>query len=109
MAGPAVGRELPQTPTWAVAVVCLVMILLSLALEHALHKLGHVIRTSANSGFWRLALACADHRLILCVILIAVVPEAAEEGRGRGAREDQSRCALAASVLHADDSVSVPT
>lgn len=41
MAGPAVGRELPQTPTWAVAVVCLVMILLSLALEHALHKLGH--------------------------------------------------------------------
>ncbi|XP_044979869.1 MLO protein homolog 1 [Hordeum vulgare subsp. vulgare] len=41
MAGPAGGRELSDTPTWAVAVVCAVMILVSVAMEHALHKLGH--------------------------------------------------------------------
>ena len=42
MAGPAGGRELPDTPTWAVALVCAVMILVSVAMEHALHNLGHV-------------------------------------------------------------------
>jgi hypothetical protein len=36
------GRELPDTPTWAVAVVVLVLVLISVALEHALHKLTHV-------------------------------------------------------------------
>ncbi|XP_037426544.1 MLO protein homolog 1 isoform X1 [Triticum dicoccoides] len=41
MAGPAGGRELPDTPTWAVALVCAVMILVSVAMEHALHNLGH--------------------------------------------------------------------
>ncbi|KAL6645410.1 hypothetical protein ACP70R_017018 [Stipagrostis hirtigluma subsp. patula] len=35
------GRELPQTPTWAVALVCAVIVLLSVAMEHGLHKLGH--------------------------------------------------------------------
>jgi hypothetical protein len=39
---PAGGRELPDTPTWAVAVVVLVLVLISVALEHALHKLTHV-------------------------------------------------------------------
>lgn len=38
---PAGGRELPDTPTWAVAVVVLVLVLISVALEHALHKLTH--------------------------------------------------------------------
>ncbi|VAI24443.1 unnamed protein product [Triticum turgidum subsp. durum] len=44
MAGRAGGRELPDTPTWAVALVCTVMILVSVAVEHALHKLGHWFR-----------------------------------------------------------------
>ncbi|KAF6999319.1 hypothetical protein CFC21_015367 [Triticum aestivum] len=44
MAGPAGGRELPDTPTWAVALVCTVMILVSVAMEHALHNLGHWFR-----------------------------------------------------------------
>ncbi|KAM0918534.1 hypothetical protein ACQ4PT_009037 [Festuca glaucescens] len=35
------GRELPNTPTWAVALVVLVLVLISVALEHALHKLTH--------------------------------------------------------------------
>ena len=39
---PAGGRELPDTPTWAVALVCTVLVLVSVAMEHALHKLTHV-------------------------------------------------------------------
>ncbi|XP_051204580.1 protein MLO [Lolium perenne] len=35
------GRELPNTPTWAVALVVLVLVLISVALEQALHKLTH--------------------------------------------------------------------
>jgi mlo protein len=42
MAGGAGGRDLPSTPTWAVAVVCAVIVLVSVAMEHGLHKLGHV-------------------------------------------------------------------
>jgi len=42
MAGGGGGRDLPSTPTWAVAVVCAVIVLVSVAMEHGLHKLGHV-------------------------------------------------------------------
>ncbi|KAF0931621.1 hypothetical protein E2562_005585 [Oryza meyeriana var. granulata] len=45
MAGGSLGgRELPETPTWAVAVVCTVIVLVSVAMEHGLHKLGHWFR-----------------------------------------------------------------
>ncbi|KAM0946809.1 hypothetical protein DsansV1_C08g0079471 [Dioscorea sansibarensis] len=41
MAGNAPGeRSLKETPTWAVAVVCAVMVLISVAMEHGLHSLG---------------------------------------------------------------------
>lgn len=35
-------RELDQTPTWAVAGVCALIILISIALEKVLHKVGTV-------------------------------------------------------------------
>lgn len=35
-------RQLDQTPTWAVAGVCAVIILISIALEKIIHKLGTV-------------------------------------------------------------------
>ncbi|KAI8541036.1 hypothetical protein RHMOL_Rhmol08G0031200 [Rhododendron molle] len=38
--GSGTTRELDQTPTWAVAGVCLVIIIISIALEKILHKLG---------------------------------------------------------------------
>lgn len=41
MAAAPGGRELPDTPTWAVALVVLVLVLISVAMEHALHKLTH--------------------------------------------------------------------
>ncbi|XP_040381059.1 MLO protein homolog 1-like [Oryza brachyantha] len=42
--GSSGGRELPETPTWAVAVVCAVIVLVSVAMEHGLHKLTHWFR-----------------------------------------------------------------
>lgn len=36
-------RQLDQTPTWAVAGVCAIIIIISIALEKILHKLGKVI------------------------------------------------------------------
>ncbi|CAN6302456.1 unnamed protein product [Urochloa humidicola] len=45
MAGGPGGRDLPSTPTWAVALVCTVIVLLSVAMEHGLHKLGHWFHT----------------------------------------------------------------
>ncbi|PHU26815.1 MLO-like protein 8 [Capsicum chinense] len=38
--GDSTSRELDQTPTWAVAGVCAVIILISIALEKIIHKLG---------------------------------------------------------------------
>ncbi|CAM0870170.1 unnamed protein product [Alopecurus aequalis] len=35
------GRPLSKTPTWAVAIVCTVLVFTSVAMEHALHKLSH--------------------------------------------------------------------
>lgn len=35
-------RELDQTPTWAVASVCAGLIIISIALEKGLHRVGHV-------------------------------------------------------------------
>lgn len=40
MAGGGGGRQLDQTPTWAVAGVCAVIIIISIALEKILHKVG---------------------------------------------------------------------
>lgn len=39
-------RNLDQTPTWAVAGVCAVIIIISIALEKVLHKVGTVINYS---------------------------------------------------------------
>ena len=36
-------RKLDQTPTWAVAGVCAVILIISILLEKVLHKLGTVI------------------------------------------------------------------
>ncbi|CAH9088269.1 unnamed protein product [Cuscuta epithymum] len=40
MAGGESSRQIDQTPTWAVAVVCTVIIVFSIALEKIIHKLG---------------------------------------------------------------------
>lgn len=94
MAGGGGGRDLPETPTWAVAVVCAVIVLISVAMEHGLHKLGHVCKLVLPP----LPIDPGHHPsgnsiLLLCFLVPgAVVPHAAEEAYVRGAREDQSRC-----------------
>lgn len=36
-------KQLDQTPTWAVASICAIIIIISIALEKALHHVGEVI------------------------------------------------------------------
>ncbi|KAJ0561909.1 hypothetical protein HanPI659440_Chr06g0252291 [Helianthus annuus] len=36
-------RSLEETPTWAVALVCAVFIIISVIIEHGIHSLGKVI------------------------------------------------------------------
>ncbi|CAI9110446.1 OLC1v1010469C1 [Oldenlandia corymbosa var. corymbosa] len=40
-AGDTGERSLKETPTWAVAVVCAVFVIISIIIEHGIHKLGH--------------------------------------------------------------------
>uniref|UniRef100_A0A7N0UD11 Uncharacterized protein n=1 Tax=Kalanchoe fedtschenkoi TaxID=63787 RepID=A0A7N0UD11_KALFE len=35
-------RSLEGTPTWAVAVVCFVLVVISILIEHLIHLVGHV-------------------------------------------------------------------
>lgn len=42
MAGAAGGRSLEETPTWAVAVVCFILVLVSIFIEHIIHLIGKV-------------------------------------------------------------------
>lgn len=39
-------RELDQTPTWAVGLVCAVIVIISILLEKVLHHIGEVIINS---------------------------------------------------------------
>ncbi|KDO73205.1 hypothetical protein CISIN_1g023637mg [Citrus sinensis] len=40
MAGASGGRSLEETPTWAVAVVCFVLVTISIIIEHIIHLIG---------------------------------------------------------------------
>lgn len=42
MAGGGGGRTLEETPTWAVAVVCFVLVAVSIVIEHVIHLIGKV-------------------------------------------------------------------
>lgn len=44
MAGAAGGRSLEQTPTWAVAVVCFVLVLVSIIIEYIIHLIGQWLK-----------------------------------------------------------------
>lgn len=49
-------RDLDQTPTWAVAVVCAVIVIVSLALEKVLHHVGMV--TGKDASFFLILFEC---------------------------------------------------
>ncbi|XP_038895755.1 MLO-like protein 6 [Benincasa hispida] len=44
MAAAAGGKSLEQTPTWAVAVVCFVLLAISIFIEYSLHLIGHWLK-----------------------------------------------------------------
>jgi hypothetical protein len=56
MAGAKGGRSLEETPTWAVAVVCFVLVVVSIIIEHVIHLIGKVKAileaSSAIIQFW---------------------------------------------------------
>ncbi|XP_031269213.1 MLO-like protein 10 [Pistacia vera] len=45
-------RQISQTPTWAVAIVCAVIIIISIFLEKTLHKLGTVLTEKHNAALF---------------------------------------------------------
>ncbi|KAJ0098041.1 hypothetical protein Patl1_29311 [Pistacia atlantica] len=45
-------RQISQTPTWAVAIVCAVIIIISIFLEKTLHKLGTVLTEKYNAALF---------------------------------------------------------
>lgn len=44
------GRSLEETPTWAVAVVCFVLLAISIVIEHIFHLIGKVILSFLTSS-----------------------------------------------------------
>ena len=44
-------RTLRETPTWAVAAVCAVFVILSVLIEHGIHSLGKVGSSLIHSWF----------------------------------------------------------
>ncbi|XP_021911857.1 MLO-like protein 12, partial [Carica papaya] len=52
MAGEAKERSLEETPTWAVAVVCFVLLLISILIEHVIHIIGHWLKKKRKSALY---------------------------------------------------------
>ncbi|MQM08514.1 hypothetical protein Taro_041362 [Colocasia esculenta] len=51
MAGGSSGRSLEQTPTWAVAVVCFVLVVISIIIEHLIHLVGKARHIYTNDSW----------------------------------------------------------
>lgn len=83
-------QTLQETPTWALAAVCAVLIAISIVIEQGIHKLGEVvyiyiylyIKMEINY-FW--------NYFIFLVKWHAVVQEEAEEGDDGSVRENKGR------------------
>ncbi|XP_028756986.1 MLO-like protein 6 [Neltuma alba] len=52
MVGVSGGRNLEETPTWAVALVCFVLILISIIIEHILHLIGKWLKKKHKSDLY---------------------------------------------------------
>lgn len=52
MAGDSGGRSLEQTPTWAVAVVCFVLVLVSIIIEHIIHLIGQWLKKKHKTALY---------------------------------------------------------
>ncbi|XP_030925284.1 MLO-like protein 6 isoform X1 [Quercus lobata] len=52
MAGAEGGKSLEQTPTWAVAVVCFVLVVVSIIIEHVIHLIGKWLTKRHKSALY---------------------------------------------------------
>ncbi|KAL0436455.1 UNVERIFIED_CONTAM: MLO-like protein 2 [Sesamum radiatum] len=52
MAGASGGRSLEQTPTWAVAVVCFVLVAVSIVIEHVIHLIGEWLQSKHKRALY---------------------------------------------------------
>ncbi|XP_050287344.1 MLO-like protein 6 isoform X2 [Quercus robur] len=52
MAGAGGGRSLEETPTWAVAVVCFILVLTSIIIEHIIHLIGMWLKKKHKSALY---------------------------------------------------------
>ncbi|KAE8799714.1 Protein MLO [Hordeum vulgare] len=69
-------RELPETPSWAVAVVFAAMVLVSVLMEHGLHKLGHWFQHRHKKALWEaLEKMKAELMLVGFISLLLIVTQ----------------------------------
>ncbi|KAK4408930.1 MLO-like protein 6, partial [Sesamum angolense] len=52
MAGASGGRSLEETPTWAVAVVCFVLVAISIVIEHVIHLIGKWLQSKHKRALY---------------------------------------------------------
>ncbi|KAF8009014.1 hypothetical protein BT93_J0105 [Corymbia citriodora subsp. variegata] len=52
MAGGSTGRSLEETPTWAVAVVCFVLVLVSIIIEYIIHVIGQWLKKKHKTALY---------------------------------------------------------
>ncbi|KAJ9540452.1 hypothetical protein OSB04_026958 [Centaurea solstitialis] len=52
MGGSSEGRSLEQTPTWAVATVCSVLVLISIVIEHIIHMIGQWLKKEQKKALY---------------------------------------------------------
>ncbi|XP_076921886.1 MLO-like protein 12 isoform X2 [Bidens hawaiensis] len=52
MGGASTGRSLEETPTWAVAIVCIVLIAISIVIEKIIHIIEHWIKKKQKPGLY---------------------------------------------------------
>ncbi|KAL3829169.1 hypothetical protein ACJIZ3_017971 [Penstemon smallii] len=52
MAGASGGRSLEQTPTWAVAIVCFVLVAISIFIEHIIHLMGKWLKSKQKRALY---------------------------------------------------------
>ncbi|KAJ0086248.1 hypothetical protein Patl1_09360 [Pistacia atlantica] len=63
--GPGASRELDQTPTWAVALVCSVIVLISIILEQLIHLLGKVFQKRRKVALFEALEKIKDELMLL--------------------------------------------
>lgn len=76
--GAAGGRELDTTPTWAVALVCLVIVVISIILEKTIHKtseviFGNVVLDDSRFLYYNLSVLIMIESFFLFVMIVMTI------------------------------------